>query len=53
MEVVADEAKSSYPAEIVVELKSEGTEDLESNVARVVEWIKTWREEHVSGNDAN
>ena len=53
MEVVADEAKSSYPAEIVVELKSEGTEDLESNVARVVEWIKAWREEHVSGNDAN
>lgn len=48
MEVVADEARSSYPAEIVVELKSEGTEDLEANVARIIEWIKAWREQHAS-----
>ena len=27
MEVVLDEARSSYPVEIVVELQSEGTED--------------------------
>ncbi|KAJ3554701.1 hypothetical protein NM688_g2970 [Phlebia brevispora] len=43
MEIVADEARSSYPAEIVVELQSEGTEDLESNVARIVQWIDAWR----------
>ena len=43
MEVVLDEARSSYPEEIVVELKSEGTEDLESNVARIVQWIQSWK----------
>lgn len=44
MEVVLDEARSSYAQEIVVELKSEGTEDLESNVARIVQWIQAWKE---------
>ena len=42
MEVVLDEARSSYAPEIVVELKSEGVEDLESNVARIVEWTNAW-----------
>ncbi|KAG5644756.1 hypothetical protein DXG03_007885 [Asterophora parasitica] len=46
MQVVLDEARSSYPVEIVVELQSEGMEDLEANVARMVEWIKIWRKEH-------
>ncbi|KZT06841.1 P-loop containing nucleoside triphosphate hydrolase protein [Laetiporus sulphureus 93-53] len=43
MEVVLDEARSSYPPEIVVELRSENTEDLEANVARIVQWIEAWR----------
>jgi len=43
MQVVLEEARSSYPEEIVVELKSESTEDLEANVARIVDWIKAWR----------
>ncbi len=42
MEVVLDEARSSYAQEIVVELKSEATDDLESNVARIVQWINAW-----------
>ncbi|RDB29184.1 Adenylate kinase isoenzyme 6 [Hypsizygus marmoreus] len=46
MQVVLEEARSSYPAEIVVELKSEGTEDLEANVERMVEWITLWRKDH-------
>lgn len=46
MEVVLDEARSSYAPEIVVELKSEGTDDLESNVSRVVQWIEAWRQDH-------
>ena len=45
MEVVLDEARSSYPEQIVVELKSEGTEDLESNVVRIVQWINAWRKD--------
>lgn len=46
MQVVLEEARSSYPAEIVVELQSETTKDLESNVARIIEWIQVWRGEH-------
>ncbi|PFH54610.1 hypothetical protein AMATHDRAFT_52286 [Amanita thiersii Skay4041] len=42
MEVVLDEARSSYPSEIVIELSSENMGDLESNVNRMVEWINAW-----------
>jgi broad-specificity NMP kinase len=43
MQTVLDEAKSSYSEEIIVELDSEGTEDLDTNVARIVAWIEAWR----------
>ena len=45
MEVVLDEARSSYAQEIVVELQSEATEDLDSNVARIIQWIEAWRKD--------
>ncbi|KAI0735295.1 P-loop containing nucleoside triphosphate hydrolase protein [Earliella scabrosa] len=48
MEVVLDEARSSYAKEIVVELQSESTEDLESNVARIVQWIEAWKKDRQS-----
>ncbi|TFK57313.1 P-loop containing nucleoside triphosphate hydrolase protein [Heliocybe sulcata] len=51
MEVVLEEARSSYVPEVVVELRSEGTEDLESNVSRVVEWIKAWQADHTSDSE--
>ncbi|KAI0639285.1 P-loop containing nucleoside triphosphate hydrolase protein [Trametes polyzona] len=50
MDVVIEEARSSYAPEIVVELQSEGTEDLESNVARIVQWIEAWKKDHASGD---
>lgn len=43
MEVVLDEARSSYAQEIVVDLQSEAIEDLESNVQRIVQWIEAWK----------
>ena len=49
MEVIAQEARDSYAPEIVVELKSECTGDLESNVARIVEWIHAWMKDHPEG----
>ena len=49
MEVVAQEARDSYEPEIVVELKSESVGDLESNVARIVEWIHAWKKDHPEG----
>ena len=51
MQVVLDEARESYAEEIVVELKSESTEDLESNVERLVEWVRAWRRNHGFNDD--
>jgi len=45
METVLDEARSSYAQEIVIELKSESTEDLEENVSRIVQWITAWQKD--------
>lgn len=42
MQIVLEEARSSYPAEIIVELQSDNMEQLEANVARIVEWIILW-----------
>ncbi len=54
MQVVLEEARSSYATEIVVELTSETTEDLESNVDRIVGWIKNWKRDREleEGSDA-
>ena len=49
MEVIAQEARDSYEPEIVVELQSGNIEDLESNVARIVEWINAWKRDHPEG----
>jgi adenylate kinase len=46
MQTVLDEAKSSYSEEIIVELKSENTEDLEANVARICAWVENWMKDH-------
>ncbi|KAG7099355.1 hypothetical protein E1B28_001211 [Marasmius oreades] len=45
MQVVLEEARSSYPEEIVIELKSETMEDMEANISRIVEWITEWRKQ--------
>lgn len=44
MGVVADDARSSYPAEAVVELRSQEARDVEENVERIVQWIAAWRQ---------
>jgi len=42
MQTVLDDARTSYNEEMIVELKSEGTEDLDSNISRIVAWIEAW-----------
>ena len=44
MEVVLEEARESYDAEIVHELSSNNVEELESNVARIEAWFQQWKE---------
>ncbi|KAL1915552.1 uncharacterized protein VTP21DRAFT_6676 [Calcarisporiella thermophila] len=46
MQVVLEEARESYAEEIVVELPSNTVEEMESNVSRVLEWLRMWRERH-------
>ncbi|KAG8994873.1 factor activating pos9 [Tulasnella sp. JGI-2019a] len=45
MQTVLEEAKGSYDEEIIAELNSEGLDDLESNVARIIAWIDAWRKD--------
>ena len=46
MEVILEEARESYDAEIVVELKSEEVGDLEANVERIERWVEAWMKDH-------
>lgn len=43
---VLNEAREAYPLESIVELKSETNDDVEANVERIVEWIRSWRIQH-------
>lgn len=43
MEVVLAEARDAYPAEAIVELRSETNDEVEDNVHRIREWIHAWR----------
>lgn len=42
MGTVVEEAREAYPEEIVVTLKSETPEDIDSNVERIIQWINNW-----------
>lgn len=46
MEVLLSEAREAYDAEMVVELWSDGVEDLEANVERIEDWVRSWRDDH-------
>lgn len=47
MQVILEDARASYAEEIVVELNSDSPDQVESNVARIIEWAKNWREERI------
>lgn len=38
-----EEARGAYPAEAIVELPSDSTDQLEQNAERIVHWIVHWR----------
>lgn len=46
MEVLLQEARDAYDPQIVVELKSESTDDVDNNVERIEQWIKNWKKDH-------
>ena len=42
MQIILEEAREAFPAEIVHEVPSNTLEDMENNVERVQAWIKQW-----------
>lgn len=50
MQTVLDDARESYKSDIIVELQSESTEDLEQNVNRIVLWIDAWLKNNTESN---
>ncbi|KAK5109428.1 hypothetical protein LTR62_006987 [Meristemomyces frigidus] len=46
MEVLLQEAREAYDEDMVVELRSEKTEDVDANVERIEKWIEQWRKDH-------
>ena len=46
MEVLLQEARESYDAEIVVELTSNTADEMEANVDRIEAWVRQWREDN-------
>jgi len=48
MEVLLQEARDAYEEEIVVELRSNTADDMDSNVERIEAWVKQWITDNAS-----
>lgn len=46
MEVLLQEARDAYDAEIVVELQSNTTDEMEANVDRIEAWLSQWKKDN-------
>lgn len=53
MEVLLQEARDAYDEQMIVELKSEKTEDIDSNVERLEQWIQNWKRDHGKDGDVS
>lgn len=49
MEVLLDEARGAYDERIVVEVRSEQVEEVDSNVERLERWVEQWKNDHPDG----
>lgn len=49
MEVLLQEARDSYDEEIIVELTSNTSDDMESNIERIETWIRLWKTNNAEG----
>ncbi len=49
MEVLLQEARDSYDEEIIVELTSNTSEEMESNIERIEAWVAQWKKDHAGG----
>jgi adenylate kinase len=44
LEVTADQVKDSYKEEVILELRSDGEDNVEPNLNAIVDWLKAWAE---------
>ncbi|KAI5850909.1 AAA domain-containing protein [Tricharina praecox] len=49
MQVILEEARESYSPEIVIELRSDNADEIDSNVERITQWVKAWESDHPAG----
>lgn len=49
MEVILDDARNYFPLERIVELQSNVLEDQDTNVERIGQWLRSWREDNPEG----
>lgn len=48
MEVLLQEARDAFDEQIVIELRSDTTEEMDSNVDRIEAWVKQWKQDNAS-----
>ncbi|KAJ8120451.1 hypothetical protein ONZ43_g2842 [Nemania bipapillata] len=53
MDVLLQEARDSYDENIVVELTSNTTEEMDSNVDRVEAWIEQWKKDNLPDGEGD
>jgi adenylate kinase len=46
MQVILEEARGAFEEEVLVELRSDGVEDLDANVKRIELWVEQWRKDN-------
>lgn len=46
MEVLLQEAREAYDEKVVVELTSNTSDEMESNLDRIETWVKQWRHDN-------
>ncbi|KAK6541583.1 factor activating pos9 [Orbilia ellipsospora] len=51
MQVILEEARDAYDEEIVIELQSNESEEIESNVERITSWFEQWKKNNNEGED--
>ncbi|KAF3908737.1 hypothetical protein AA313_de0205921 [Arthrobotrys entomopaga] len=51
MQVILEEARDAYDEEIVIELQSNESEEIESNVERITSWVAQWKKNNNEDED--
>ena len=52
MEVILNEAREAFNMQIVIELQSNNTGDVESNVERIEQWVQQWKNDNLGEDTA-